>query len=244
MKYRLVNRLLALAALLAAWHVLSVIARTPIIPPPLAVFYAFSEIFVSKLAVHALYSVWRIAAGIMLSLGIGIPLGLCMGYFEGFDRLFSPLVYFLYPIPKIALLPVVMLLMGLGEASKITMIAIITVFQIIVSVRDAVKHIPQGMYYSLVSLGARRIDIFKNIVIPAVLPEVVTSTRIGLGTAISVLFFTETFGTEYGIGYFIMDAWMRVNYLEMYSGILMLSAIGFVVFSAIDAAEYRLCRWK
>jgi NitT/TauT family transport system permease protein len=68
--------------------------------------------------------------------------------------------------------------------------------------------------------------------------------RVGLGTAISVLFFTETFGTEYGIGYFIMDAWMRVNYLEMYSGIVMLSIIGFAVFSTIDVAEHILCRWK
>ncbi|MBZ4665689.1 ABC transporter permease [Mahella sp.] len=244
MKHKRINRLLALAALLAAWHILSVIWRTPIIPSPWAVFNVFFEIFFSKLAVHALYSMWRIAAGITLSLIIGIPFGLCMGYFEGFDRLFSPVVYFLYPIPKIALLPVVMLLMGLGEASKITMIVIIIVFQIIVTVRDAVKSIPKEMYYSLISLGARRSDIFKNIIIPASLPEVVTSTRVGLGTAISVLFFTETFGTEYGIGYFIMDAWMRVNYLEMYSGIVMLSAIGFVVFSAIDAAEYRLCRWK
>jgi NitT/TauT family transport system permease protein len=244
MKRKRIDLIAALVVLIAAWYAISLIWHIPIIPSPVEVFYKFFEILPSKLGVHALYSLWRIAAGIALSLVIGVPIGLCMGYFSEFDRISSPVVYFLYPIPKIALLPVVMLLLGLGEASKITMIVLIIVFQIIVTVRDAVKGIPKEMYYSLISLGAKRGNIFSDIIIPASLPEVVTSMRVGLGTAISVLFFTETFGTEYGIGYFIMDAWMRVNYLEMYSGIVMLSIIGFAVFSTIDVAEHILCRWK
>jgi NitT/TauT family transport system permease protein len=65
-----------------------------------------------------------------------------------------------------------------------------------------------------------------------------------MATAISVLFFTETFGTQYGMGYFIMDAWMRVNYLEMYSGIVVLSVIGLVLFISIDFVERHMCSWQ
>ena len=71
-----------------------------------------------------------------------------------------------------------------------------------------------------------------------------TAIRVAMATAISVLFFTETFGTQYGMGYFIMDAWLRVNYLEMYSGIVVLSAMGLILFVILDLAEQRFCRWE
>jgi NitT/TauT family transport system permease protein len=65
-----------------------------------------------------------------------------------------------------------------------------------------------------------------------------------MATAVSVLFFTETFGTQYGMGYFIMDAWLRVNYLEMYAGIVVLSLIGLLLFGVIDLIEHYACRWQ
>ena len=68
--------------------------------------------------------------------------------------------------------------------------------------------------------------------------------RFGKAAAISVLFFTETFGTQYGMGYFIMDAWLRINYLEMYSGIVVLSGMGLFLFGALDVAERYFCRWE
>jgi len=155
----------------------------------------------------------------------------------------APVIYLIYPIPKVALLPVFMVLFGLGEESKILMIFFIVVFQVTVAVRDGVKEIPQETYYSLYSLGASKIAVFREILIPASLPKILTSLRVAMATAVSVLFFTETFGTQYGMGYFIMDAWMRVNYPEMYSGILALSITGLLLFGLIDYAETRLCRW-
>ncbi|WP_243120223.1 ABC transporter permease [Caloramator sp. E03] len=182
--------------------------------------------------------------GIFLSFIIGMPLGIIMGYSNYWDDVLSPIIYFLYPIPKVALLPVVMLIFGLGEASKIIMIILIVVFQIVVTARDSVKNIPKETYYSLFSLGASKYDIFKNIIFPAVFPEILTSVRVGTGTAVSVLFFTETYGTEYGMGYFIMDSWMRVNYIEMYSGIIIMGLIGFVFFLTLDLLERFFCLWK
>jgi len=229
---------------LVLWGSLSWWLDIPIIPSPLAVFQNILDIYAAKMQIHVAASLMRILAGIIIAILIGVPLGFLMGYFEWLDKILSPLVYFTYPVPKLALLPIVMLLFGLGETSKLIMIILIIVFQIIITSRDAVKSIPAETYRSLQSLGASRRQMFTEIIIPASLPEVLTATRLALGTAVSILFFTETFGTEYGMGYFIMDAWMRVNYLEMYSGIVVLSFMGFVIFTLIDLSETRLCSWR
>ena len=137
-----------------------------------------------------------------------------------------------------------MLLAGVGELSKILMIFLIIVFQVVVAVRDAIRTLPEERYYSLYSLGASLGQIFRFVILPASLPKFITAIRVAMATAVSVLFFTETFGTQYGMGYYIMDAWLRVNYLEMYAGILVLSVMGLLLFGIIDCFEHVACRWQ
>jgi len=233
-----------IVVVLALWYGIASWVKMPIIPSPWLVMANLYDIFFSTIAIHSAYSLWRILAGGGLAVIVGIPIGYCMGYFPRCDRALSPIVYLTYPIPKIALLPIMMLLFGLGELSKIIMIFLIIIFQVIVAVRDGVKSIPTETYYPLYSLGAGLMDIFREILIPASLPKILTSLRVAMATAISVLFFTETFGTQYGMGYFIMDAWMRVNYLEMYSGIVVLSGIGLILFGTIDYLERKICYWQ
>lgn len=230
--------------LVIIWYIVSLIVKLAIVPSPFTVFIHMFQIFREKIAIHVLFSLDRIVKGIAISILIGVPLGFLMGYFEKVDKVLSPLMYFAYPVPKIALLPIIMVLFGLGEASKLIMIVLIIIFQITITSRDAVKDIPQESFRSLQSLGASKLQIFTEIIAPASLSEVLTASRLALGTAISILFFTETFGTEYGMGYFIMDSWMRVNYLDMYSGIIVLSFIGFLLFISIDITENRVCSWR
>lgn len=226
------------------WYAAFLVLKLPIVPSPIIIYITIFKIFKEEIAIHALYSIGRVFIGIFISLFLGVLLGYLMGYYKKIDKLLSPLVYFTYPVPKIALLPIVMLLFGLGEISKIIMLVLIVIFQIIIAARDAVKAIPKEAYHSLYSLGASRGQIFKEIVVPASFSEIITSTRLALGTAISILFFTETYGTEYGMGYFIMDSWMRVNYIEMYGGIVVLSIIGVLIFILIDITESYLCSWR
>lgn len=244
MKSKSMRRATAFLIILLMLQYFSLVAKVPFIPSPFRVLKTLGSIFKSKILMHSLYSLYRIFAGIFLSMAIGIPIGLLMGYFKRLDNMLSPFIYFIYPVPKIALLPIVMLIFGIGEASKIIMIMLIVLFQVIVGARDAALNIPKETYYSYRSLGASKGSIFKDIVLPASLPRLLTSIRVGLGTAISVLFFTETFGTKYGMGYFIMDSWMRVNYLEMYAGIVVLSIIGFFLFMVVDKLEEVVCRWR
>lgn len=226
------------------WYITFLVIKLPIVPSPVVIYIKIFNIFKKSIAIHALYSIGRVLIGVFISLLLGVMLGYLMGYYERVDKLLSPLVYFTYPVPKMALLPIVMLLFGLGEMSKIIMLVLIVIFQIIIAARDAVKAIPKEAYHSLYSLGAGRFQIFKEIVAPASFSEVLTSTRLALGTAVSILFFTETYGTEYGMGFFIMDSWMRVNYIEMYAGIVVLSIIGVLIFILIDIVEAYLCSWR
>lgn len=229
---------------LLLWQGMAVAVDLPIVPAPSAVLKALYHSFWAKIAWHGAYSLWRIIAGVCIAVVLGAPLGLCMGYFASWDKALSPLVYLTYPIPKIALLPILMLLLGLGETAKIFMLVLIILFQIVIAVRDSVKSIPAETYYPLYSLGAGFFAVARDILIPASLPKFLTALRIALATAISVLFFTETFGTQYGMGYFIMDAWLRVNYLDMYAGIVVLSGIGLCIFAVLDWLERWLCRWQ
>ncbi len=230
-------------ALIVLWQLVSGIAQLPIIPSPLQVAERWKTIFESDIALHGAYSLGRIAGGLLLSIAIGFPLGMLMGYFPKLDRWLAPVVYLTYPIPKIALLPILMLLAGLGEMSKIIMIFLIVVFQVMISVRDGIHEIPKEIFEPLISLGASFHDMFREVLWPASLPKFLTALRVAMGTAISVLFFTETFGTQYGMGYFIMDAWLRVNYHDMYAGIVTLSGIGLMLFGIMDLIEYKTCRW-
>ena len=244
MKKRLAASCLGAAFLFLIWLALAELVQLPVIPSPLRVAANIGEIFLDGIAVHCAYSLGRILAGLLLAVAVGLPLGVLMGWSRSADRLLAPLVYLTYPAPKIALLPVVMLLFGLGDLSKTVMLFLILVFQIVIAVRDGIRAVPEEVFYPLASLGAPFRVILREVLLPASLPKFMTAIRVAMATAISVLFFTETFGTQYGMGYFIMDAWLRVNYLEMYSGIVVLSVMGLLLFVALDLAERHFCRWQ
>jgi len=243
-EYKLTNFVIAFFIIFAVWQILATIINKPLFPPPYAIIINIFETFHSQIAVHVGYSFIRIIVGLLFTLLIGIPVGILMGYFKKIDVVLSPIIYFNYPIPKIALLPIIMLIFGLGDLTKIVMIFLITFFPVVVNIKDEVKNIPEEVFYPMYSLGATNFQIIKEIILPGTLNSILTSLRIGIGTAISVLFFTENFGTEYGMGYFIMDAWMRINYIQMYSGILILSLIGLLFFIIIDFLEMIFCPWR
>ena len=229
---------------LAFWWTVAQLLQMPVIPSPELVLLRLVQKFPDTIAVHAGYSLMRIVLGLLAAVAVGYPAGVLMGYFPRVNRLLAPTLYLTYPVPKIALLPVAMLLFGVGEASKLLLIFLIIVFQVVVAVRDAVAAIPSETYAPLRVLGASFAQIVRHIIVPASLPKFITAVRVAMATAISVLFFTETFGTQYGIGYYIMDAWLRVNYLDMYAGIVVLSAMGLLLFILLDWAERRMCAWN
>lgn len=241
---RITELLVALIFILLCWHLLALALHSNILPTPYQALRTFVEVFAGQLWPHFCVSAYRVFASLALALLAAVPFGLLLGRVEKLDRLFAPVVYIVYPIPKIVLLPIVFLILGLGDQSKIFMIWLIVFFQILVTARDAAKGVPRQNIYSMRSLGAGRWQIFRHVIFPASLPKIITSLRISLGTAIAVLFFVESFATTEGLGYFIMDAWSRMDYAEMFAGIIGMSLLGLILYAIVDLAEAIFCRWQ
>lgn len=228
----------------ALWFVAALLLHHRALPSPLAVYAKIGRFASDGLLLHLLASLFRAASGLLIALLAGGLAGLLMARSKAWNKILNPIVYLTYPVPKTALLPVVMLLLGLGDASKIALIALIVVFQVIVVVRGAVLNIPMETYNYVKSLGATPAQSFRLVTLPAVLPELLTNTKVSIGTALSILFFTEAYGTSLGLGYYILDAWTRIDYPSMYLGIITIGLLGFALFVGMDLLEERLCGWR
>lgn len=226
------------------WFILAEWLQLKALPSPVDVYSAYPKAFDNGIIAHSLASLRRIAISIGISLGIALILGLWMGYNKRANKLLGPMIYFSYPIPKLALLPIIMTLFDLGETSKIIIVVLIIVFQLIITIRDAVRNISRENYYVLISFGATSLQKMRHITIPTILPETFSSLRVALGIATSALFFIETFGTDKGLGFYITDSQMRVDYAQMYFGIIVLSLIGFALFLIVDLMDRIFCKWK
>jgi NitT/TauT family transport system permease protein len=237
--------MLTIALIYALWHILSLLLGSAILPDPLTVFVqGIEEIRECGFWRHTGSSAFRIIISLFLAFCTAIPAGLLLGSNDGLDRLFSPLIYLGYPIPKIVLMPIILVIFGLGDAGKIVLITMIIFFQLLITTRDAAKTIDNEIVYSLRSLGGTRWDFYRHVVWPISLPGIFISLRIVTGTSIAVLFFVESIGTNKGLGYYIIDAWGRSDYATMFVGIIAFSIIGIILYETFDLLEKRLCRWK
>lgn len=236
----------AVAALIGLWSLCAWLVDQPILPSPWRVLTTLvDELSQGALIGHFLYSLWRVAASTLLSIALGAPAGLVLGQSQRLNRLFSPLIYLIYPIPKVVFLPVVLLFLGIGELPKITIIFLILFFQVLVLVRDQAAAIRPELLMSVRSLGAGRRALFRFVYLPASLPAVLTALRQSVGTAVAVLYVAEFFATQKGLGYYInLNGSTLFNYPAMYAGIVMMSLLGLGLYYTVDWLERRLCPWQ
>ncbi len=243
-KQGLIYLLVGFALFNTVWQIAAMIFNINALPEPWKVYAGYKKAIDSGILMHTVYSLSRVAAGLTVSLIIGAAVGVAMGYSPRINKLLWPVIYLSYPVPKLALLPVIMIFLGIGEAAKIAVIVLIIVFQLIISIRDAVQAIPDDKYDVFLSLGASTGDMICHITLPAAVPAILSSLRVSAGIAISVLIVAETYGTAYGLGFYVIDSWMRADYVQMYFGIFVLSIIGLTIFILLDLSEKYICRWK
>jgi len=231
--------------LLLCWQVISWIAGEIVIPSPGKVLLLlFSEMQKGRFWQHVGASSLRITAALVISFVLAVPLGLLLGTSKRLDRWMKPLIYLSYPVPKIVLLPLIFLVFGIGDSGKIAMLALILFFQLLITTRDAAREVSVEMKYSLLSLGGGRWDMFRHVIWPSCLPGVFTALRIATGTVVAVLFFVESIGTRFGLGFYILDAWGRADTTQMFVGILLLAGMGVILYESFDIMERVFCRWK
>ncbi|MBM7867543.1 ABC transporter permease subunit [Heliobacterium gestii] len=234
----------AALVLIALWQLLAQAVHNPMLPTPGEAFRAFGISFSGPLPSHLWASTFRVLVSLFLSILLAVPAGLFLGRNPKADRWVAPVVFLTYPIPKIVFLPLVLLFLGIGDASKVFLITLIVSYQILVTTRDAARSVREYDLLSLRSLGGSGWDLYRHVIIPACVPDILTSLRISMGTAVAVLFLVESFATTEGLGYYIMDAWSRAASAEMFAGIIAMGLLGFALILLVDLAEAWLCRWQ
>ncbi len=245
MTFRRRDILFAILAILLTWQILSVLVNKPILPSPIAVGGIFIEELRKGLLEHFLVSLWRVVASTALAIIIAVPIGLLLGQSKKLNSLFSPLIYLLYPIPKVVFVPIVLLFFGLGDFPKILIIFMILFFQILVLVRDQAAHLRPELIQSVRSLGAGRRALFRFVYLPASIPAILTALRQTVGTAVAVLYVAELFATQRGLGYYIyLNGSTLYNFPAMYAGIVAMSILGLGLYFSVDWLEKRFSPWQ
>lgn len=237
--------LIALVALILIWQALAMAIHQIILPSPVQVAVAFyHEMQRGELPLHFLASLWRVVASLVLSIALAVPAGLILGQSPALNKVFSPVIYLTYPIPKVVLVPVILLFFGISDLSKIIIIFMILFFQILVLVRDQASGLRPELIQSVRSLGAGRRALFRFVYLPASLPAILTGVRQSIGTAVAVLYVAELFATRFGLGYYIyMEGSTAYDYPAMYAGIVAMSLLGALLYIVTDWLEKELCPW-
>ena len=234
-----------LAAVLGIWYIAAFLIGKPILPYPHQAILALGENLFPEISLHFLASLARTLAAMAISLAIGLPLGIAVGQIPAMGQVFDPVISVLYPVPKIVFLPVIYLLAGINNLSKIVLISLILVMQILVFVRDAVRNVPEDIILATRALNAGRLGFFRFLYLPAAIPATFASLRVSTGTAIAILFITEQSATDWGLGYYIMvKTYQVLRYTEMYAGILAISILGAGLYLILSFLEKKLTAWK
>jgi len=244
---KLAPPLLLLSALVAVWWLAVIVAASAIFPTPAQVVTGALELVADgSLWEHIGASLLRVATGFLLALLLAIPLGLWMGRVNGAYQLLNPVFQMLRPISPIAWIPIAILWFGVGNASPIFLIFIATVFPMIVQTAAAVHTIDARFLRAASNFGTPRGQLLREVVIPAVLPEIIVGMRISLGVGWLVVVAAEMIALRSGLGYLIMDSRNAGNRYDLVvAAMIIIGLIGLLLDRVMRLFEgLKSVRWR
>lgn len=239
--------LVVLGLLLAAWWVGVEVTDSVIFPTPWEVVTGTVELIEDgTLWMHIGSSLFRVAAGFLLAVAVAVPLGLWMGWVRGAYITLNPLFQILRPISPIAWIPIAILWFGVGNASPIFLIFISSVFPMIVQTIVGVQTIERRYLRAAENFGVSSYTLFRQVVIPAVLPQILVGMRVGLGVAWLVVVAAEMIALRSGLGYLIMDSRNAGNRYDLViAGMIIIGLIGLLLDGVMRLLEgHKLVRWR
>ncbi|MFG3643541.1 ABC transporter permease [Micromonospora sp. NPDC047762] len=244
---KVLHRSVAILALAAIWEGaprLGLVDRV-FLPPLSEVLVAWWELLRSgQLAEHVGASLTRSLAGLGLAVLTAIPVGLLIGWYRPLAELLSPLLEVFRNTAALALLPVFVLILGLGETSKIALVLYACSWPILLNTIAGVKGVDPLLIRSARSMGLNHLRLFQKVILPAAVPTIFTGVRLAGAYSILVLVAAEMVGAKAGLGYLINYAQYNFAIADMYSGIITISAIGLVVNQLLVALERRFSTWR
>ncbi len=189
-------------------------------------------------------SISRAVAGLGGAVVVGILLGLLMASFRLVRNLVNPIVQIFYPMPKSALIPVVMIWFGLGDSSKILLIFLGCLLPVVVGTYNGARGVNPFLLWSAASLGASRADVLREVVLPAAMPDILTGCRTALAFAFILMVSSELVIATDGVGYMISSLGDGGQYPAMFAAIFFVAAIGFAADRAYAAFARHVLAWR
>jgi NitT/TauT family transport system permease protein len=214
-------------------------------PAPSSILGALAALLASgELLLHTGVSLKRVILGFFFGAIPGLALGLAMGLSRWVRAALNPLVAATYPIPKSAIVPLVMLIFGLGDASKVALVAIGVFYLVLINTTAGVLNI-EPIYLEVGrNYGASRLKLFLTVALPGALPLIFAGLRLGMGIGLILIVVGELVGARNGIGYLIWQAWTIFAVERMYVGLVVIAILGWLTTLALDATERLLIPWK
>ena len=215
------------------------------LPRPSDVAGALAELWQTGMFwTHMAPSLTRLVVGSAMGVMAGIGVGVMIGLFSYVRAGLVPVVAAIFPIPKIALLPLFVIWFGIDEGSKYALIALGTFTPTVVSTYGAVDNVDRTLVRMGQSFGLSWFSIVRKIVLPGALPGILSGLRVSLAIGIILLVAAEMLGAEYGIGAYILQAGSLYDLERLFAGVVILSALGVVTSWSIGLIEKRLLRWR
>jgi len=247
---KLKDRLLSFTSpigLLAVWQILLALGfgDRRFVPAPSDIAVRFWELTVSgELAWHTAVTLWRVLAGFAIGAMPAVAIGLLMAMFRPARIFFDPLIAALMPIPKVALMPLLLLAFGFGDASKIALVAIAVFFPVVVNTYVGAANIERIYWDVAKNFGASTYMMFTRVVLFGALPMIFAGLKIALAVSFVVLVAAEFVASKTGIGRLIWESWELLKVDDMFVGIVVIGILGLISALAFQEIERKVIPWK
>jgi len=237
--------LLVLIIVSVEWAVNAGMVRRALLPPPSAIADALWDLLASGEFIAPLYATLRLVfAGFAIGSALGIAIGVAMGWWPAMHRLLEPLVELLRPIPKAALVPALMLFLGIGEATKITSVAMAVVFPVLINTLQGVRGVDRVMLDAARTHGWGTGHVLRHLVLPAALPFILAGMRTALGLGLVLAVLAEMLTGQDGMGFHILDMQRSFQVRLMYAWLIILAVVGLALNTLFLLAERRALHWQ
>jgi ABC-type nitrate/sulfonate/bicarbonate transport system permease component len=245
-----INRIIAVLTpivLLALWEMAARAQWVDVrfFSSPSRIFHEFYDMALSgDLLRHTWVSLVRVMVGFAIGTTLGVILGLGIGLLPTVSALFKPLIDATFPIPKVGLLPLVIIVFGLGEASKYAIIAISAFYLIVINTAAGVRQIERIYLDVGRNYHAGRLMMFTDVALPGALPSIITGMKISMGVSLIIIVTAESLAAKSGIGFLIWTSWQVFEVEKMYVGLFVSAIMGFLLAVLLDWTERKLIPWK
>lgn len=250
LKDKILGKFQGLYLILILFIIWEILPRTGIInsmflPPFSETIITLKDLILSgELLVHVQASLQRSLIGFGLAALVAIPLGFLMGLYSRFEKYTDLLIQSLRNTSLFALLPLFIILLGIGEASKIAIIFYAAIWFMLINTISGVKSIDPLYIKAAKSFGISDMDLFRKVILPACFPSIISGARLAAKSAVMVVTAAEMIAAKSGLGYFVQDAQLMFKIPEMYAGILMLAIIGLTINYILVFLEKKATYWK